>query len=126
MTLVSVQNTDLTTVDPTQLRLTKEQTKDETCVLMNVATATYSSTPLMIKPKQCVTYRLTIKNDGSTPAANVVINDVVPAYSILRSSLVPSVSKGAVVVSGNQISGNIGALAPQEQAALYFSIQVTP
>jgi septal ring factor EnvC (AmiA/AmiB activator) len=36
------------------------------------------------------------------------------------------VSKGAVVVSGNQISGNIGALAPQEQAALYFSIQVTP
>ena len=126
VTLVSVQNTDLTTVDPTQLRLTKEQTKDETCVLMNVATATYSSTPLMIKPKQCVTYRLTIKNDGSTPAANVVINDVVPAYSILRSSLVPSVSKGAVVVSGNQISGNIGALAPQEQAALYFSIQVTP
>jgi len=126
VTLVSVQNTDLTTVDPTQLRLTKEQTKDETCVLMNVATATYSSTPLMIKPKQCVTYRLTIKNDGSTPAANVVINDVVPAYSILRSSLAPSVSKGAVVVSGNQISGNIGALAPQEQAALYFSIQVTP
>ena len=126
VTLISVQNTDLTTVDPTQLRLTKEQTKDETCVLMNVATATYSSTPLMIKPKQCVTYRLTIKNDGSTPAANVVINDVVPAYSILRSSLAPSVSKGAVVVSGNQISGNIGALAPQEQAALYFSIQVTP
>ena len=126
LTLTSIQNTDLTTVDPTQLRLTKEQTKDEACVLMNAATATYSSTPLMIKPNQCVTYRLTIKNDGSTPAANVVINDVVPAYSILRSSLAPSVSKGAVVVSGNQISGNIGALAPQEQAALYFSIQVIP
>lgn len=126
LTLTSIQNTDLTTVDPTQLRLTKEQTKDEACVLMNVVTATYSSTPLMIKPNQCVTYRLTIKNDGSTPAANVVINDVVPAYSVLRSSLAPSVSKGSVVVSGNQISGNIGALAPQEQAALYFSIQVTP
>ena len=126
VTLASVQNTDLTTVDPTQLRLTKEQTKDETCVLMNIATATYSSTPLMIKPKQCVTYRLTIKNDGSTPAANVVINDVVPAYSILRNAVPPSVSKGSVTVSGDQISGNIGALAPQEQAALYFSIQVTP
>lgn len=126
LTLATVQNTDLTTVDPTQLRLTKEQSKDETCVLSNVATATYSSTAMMIKPNQCVTYRLTIKNEGSTQAANVVINDVVPAYSILRSNLNPSVSKGTVAVSGRQISGNIGALAAQEQAILYFSIQVTP
>ncbi len=126
MTLASVQNTDLTTVDPTQLRLTKEQAKDEACVLSNVSSASYSSMPLTIKPKQCVTYRLTIKNEGATTAANVVINDMVPAYSILRSTLAPSVSKGTVVVSGNQISGNIGALTPQEQAALYFSIQVTP
>ena len=126
LTLTTIQNTDLTTVDPTQLRLTKEQSKDEACALMNVATATYASNPLTIKPNQCVTYRLTIKNDGSTPAANVVINDVVPAYSILRNTLPPSVSKGSVAVSGDQISGNIGALAPQEQAALYFSIQVTP
>ncbi len=106
--------------------MTKEQAKDEACVLSNVVTATYASNPLAIKPNQCVTYRLTIKNDGSTPAANVVINDVVPAYSILRNALPPSVSKGSVVVSGDQISGNIGALAPQEQAALYFSIRVTP
>lgn len=126
LALVTIQNTDLTTVDPTQLRLTKEQAKDETCVLISVTTATYASNPLTIKPNQCVTYRLTIKNDGSTPAANVVINDVVPAYSILRNAVPPSVSKGSVTVSGDQISGNIGALAPQEQAALYFSIQVTP
>ncbi len=126
LALATIQNTDLTTVDPTQLRLTKEQAKDEMCVLVSVTTATYASNPLTIKPNQCVTYRLTIKNDGSTPAANVVINDVVPAYSILRNAVPPSVSKGSVTVSGDQISGNIGALAPQEQAALYFSIQVTP
>ncbi|OTG69509.1 hypothetical protein B9T25_02770 [Acinetobacter sp. ANC 4470] len=126
VTLTSVQNTDLTTVDPSQLRLTKEQTKDEACVLTNVILASYSSTPLTIKPKQCVTYRLTIKNEGATPAANVVINDMVPAYSILRSTPAPSVSKGTVAVSGDKISGNIGTLTPQEQAALYFSIQVTP
>lgn len=126
LNLATIQNTDLTTVDPTQLRLTKEQAKDEACVLINVTTATYASNPLTIKPNQCVTYRLTIKNDGSTPAANVVINDVVPAYSILRTTLPPSISKGSVTVSGDQISGNIGALAPQEQAALYFSIRVAP
>lgn len=125
-TLSSVQNTDLTTVDPTQLRLSKEQSKDEMCRLSNVATATYSSTPLMIKPSQCVTYRLTIKNEGSTQAANVIINDVVPAYSMLRRDLAPSVSKGTVVVNGDQIAANIGGLSPQEQAILYFSIQVTP
>ncbi|CAM4424586.1 hypothetical protein F901_03328 [Acinetobacter dispersus] len=126
LNLATIQNTDLTTVDPTQLRLTKEQAKDEACVLINVTTSTYASNPLTIKPNQCVTYRLTIKNDGSTPAANVVINDVVPAYSILRTTLPPSISKGSVTVSGDQISGNIGALAPQEQAALYFSIRVAP
>lgn len=126
LNLATIQNTDLTTVDPTQLRLTKEQAKDEACVFINVTTATYASNPLTIKPNQCVTYRLTIKNDGSTPAANVVINDVVPAYSILRTTLPPSISKGSVTVSGDQISGNIGALAPQEQAALYFSIRVAP
>ncbi|MBF7684265.1 DUF11 domain-containing protein [Acinetobacter sp. B10A] len=126
LTLSTVQNTDLTTVDPTQLRLTKEQNKDETCRITNVLNVTYSSTALTIKPNQCVTYRLTLKNEGSTQAANVVMNDVVPAYSVLRSNLAPSVSKGSVVVRGDQISANIGGLAPQEQAILYFSIQVTP
>lgn len=126
LSLATIQNTDLTTVDPTQLRLTKEQVKDETCTLTNATTAVYSSTPLLIKPNQCVTYRLTIKNEGATPAENVVINDVVPAYSLLRNGLAPSISKGTVTVSSGQISGNVGVLASQEQAAMYFSIRVTP
>ncbi|MCF9046959.1 hypothetical protein [Acinetobacter nectaris] len=126
LSLNTIQNTDFTMVDPTQLRLIKEQSKDEACMLTNAVTATYSNTPLMIKPNQCLTYRLTIKNDGSTRAENVVINDMVPAYSILRSDLAPSVSKGSVVINGGRILGKIGDLVPQEQAALYFSIQVTP
>lgn len=124
--LTAVQNTNLTTVDPTQLRLIKEQSKDESCLLTNVANAIYSNTALTIKPNQCVTYRLTVKNEGATQAVNVVINDTVPAYSVLRNNVAPSVSKGSVVVNGDQISGKIGGLAAQEQAILYFSIQVTP
>ena len=128
LALADIQNTDLTTVDPTQLRLTKEQTKDENCALTlaTVTNATYGSTPLQVKPNQCVTYRLTLKNEGATSASNVVINDVVPAYSNLRTGLPPSITQGTVTVNTDQIAGNVGTLAPQGQAAMYFSIRVSP
>lgn len=128
LALADIQNTDLTTVDPTQLRLTKEQTKDENCALTlaTVTNATYGSTPLQVKPNQCVTYRLTLKNEGATSASNVVINDVVPAYSNLRTGLPPSITQGTVTVNTDQIAGNVGTLAPQGQASMYFSIRVSP
>lgn len=128
LALADIQNTDLTTVDPTQLRLTKEQTKDENCALTSVTVinAVYGSTPLQVKPNQCVTYRLTLKNEGATSASNVVINDVVPAYSNLRTGLPPSITQGTVTVNTDQIAGNVGTLAPQGQAAMYFSIRVSP
>ncbi|NUL20575.1 hypothetical protein HUN27_27530, partial [Agrobacterium tumefaciens] len=105
LALADIQNTDLTTVDPTQLRLTKEQTKDENCALTSVTVinAVYGSTPLQVKPNQCVTYRLTLKNEGATSASNVVINDVVPAYSNLRTGLPPSITQGTVTVNTDQI-----------------------
>ena len=128
LTLDDLQNTDLTTVDPTQLRLTKEQAKDENCALTlaTVSSATYGSTPLQVKPNQCVSYRLTIKNEGATPASNIVINDIVPAYSQLRSGLPPSISQGTIAVNNDQIAGSVGSLAPQGQASMYFSIRVSP
>lgn len=128
LTLDDLQNTDLTTVDPTQLRLTKEQAKDEKCALTlaTVSSATYGSTPLQVKPNQCVSYRLTIKNEGATPASNIVINDIVPAYSQLRSGLPPSISQGTIAVNNDQIAGSVGSLTPQGQASMYFSIRVSP
>ncbi|WP_179990103.1 DUF11 domain-containing protein [Acinetobacter sp. YH12252] len=128
LTLDDLQNTDLTTVDPTQLRLTKEQAKDENCALTlaTVSSATYGSTPLQVKPNQCVSYRLTIKNEGATPASNIVINDIVPAYSQLRSGLPPSISQGTIAVNNDQIAGSVGSLTPQGQASMYFSIWVSP
>lgn len=128
LALADLQNTDLTTVDPTQLRLTKEQAKDENCALTlaTVSSATYGSTPLQVKPNQCVSYRLTIKNEGATPASNVVINDIVPAYSQLRSGLPPSISQGTIAVNNDQIAGSVGSLTPQGQVSMYFSIRVSP
>ncbi|MDN8823156.1 hypothetical protein Q0M41_13975, partial [Staphylococcus aureus] len=84
------------------------QAKDENCALTlaTVTNATYGSTPLQVKPNQCVTYRLTLKNEGATSASNVVINDVVPAYSQLRSGLPPSISQGTIAVNNEQIAGS--------------------
>lgn len=128
LTLQPIKNTDQTTVGVSQLRLLKEQAKDEGCAWTAaiVPTATYTVTPQEIKPNQCLNYRITIRNDGYTAATNVQINDVVPAYTILRPLLPPSVSQGTVEVTGANIVGSMGTLAPLEQAVLYFSIRVTP
>ena len=60
----------------------------------------------------------------------------VPKGQTGRPALNPRIVIGSLIIKHmcnlddretvDQISGNIGALAPQEQAALYFSIQVTP
>ncbi|MFC3901991.1 conserved repeat domain-containing protein [Acinetobacter marinus] len=128
LTLDPIINTDQTSVGVSQLRLIKEQAKDEDCTwtAANVVSATYTVTPQQIKPNQCLNYRLTIRNDSETTATSVKINDVVPAYTILRASLPPSVSQGTVTVTGVNIEGAMGDLAPLEQAILYFSIRVTP
>ncbi len=128
LTLAPITNTDRTSVGLSQLRLIKEQAKDEGCTwtAVDVPTATYTVTPQEIKPNQCLNYRLTIRNDSETTATNVQINDVVPAYTILRPLLPPSVSQGSVTVTGTNIVGTMGTLAPLEQAILYFSIRVTP
>lgn len=128
LTLEPLRNTDQTSVGASQLRLVKEQAKDENCAwtTAEVTTSTYSVTPVQIKPNQCLNYKLTIRNDSETTASNVQINDVVPAYTILRPLLPPSVSQGTVEVTGANIVGSMGTLAPLEQAVLYFSIRVTP
>ena len=107
LTLEPLRNTDQTSVGASQLRLVKEQAKDENCAwtTAEVTTSTYSVTPVQIKPNQCLNYKLTIRNESGTTASNVQINDVVPAYTILRPLLPPSVSQGTVEVTGANIVG---------------------
>ena len=126
LTASSTQNTDITTVSPNQLRLTKAQAKDELCNSSNFASLTYSTTGVQVKPNQCVVYRLTVRNEGSEKVDAVIVQDMVPAYTTLRSPPGASVSQGTVSVTSGQIAGNVGTLLPQQQASLYFSIRVNP
>ena len=121
-----VKNTDYTTINANQLRLVKAQAKT-TCSGSQLDSLSYTVTTLEIKPNECVAYRLTVSNDGSTTANTVSIADTVPAYTTLQNSPAPSVSKGSVTVKPNgAINASIGALAAAEQASLYFLILVNP
>ena len=126
LSATSVQNTDTTTVNPNQLRLTKAQVKDSLCNSTNFASLTFGTTSVNVKPNQCVVYRLSVRNDGAIKVDNVKIQDTVPAYTSLRTSPPVSVTQGTVTSNGGQISGSVGSLMPQQEASLYFSIQVNP
>lgn len=127
LSATSVQNTDTTTVNPNQLRLTKAQVKDALCDSSDFANLTFSTTSVNVKPNQCVVYRLSVRNDGAIKVDNVKIQDTVPSYTSLRTPPGVSVTQGAVSISnGVQITGNVGSLMPQQEASLYFSIKVNP
>ncbi|WP_240687788.1 hypothetical protein [Alkanindiges illinoisensis] len=122
----SVQNTDTTTVNPNQLRLTKAQAKNELCASSNFASLTYSTSGVQVKPNQCVVYRLTVRNEGAEAVDAVVIQDMVPVYTTLLTPPGVSVSQGSASANNGQIIGNVGTLLPQQDASLYFSIRVNP
>lgn len=126
LSATSVQNTDTTTVNPNQLRLTKAQAKNELCASSNFASLTYSTSGVQVKPDQCVVYRLTVRNEGAEAVDAVVIQDMVPVYTTLLTPPGVSVSQGSVTVTNGQIAGNVGTLLPQQEASLYFSIRVNP
>jgi uncharacterized repeat protein (TIGR01451 family) len=122
-----LKNTDVTTVNPNQLRLVKTQAIDQTCAVTggSYAAQTYATTGVQVKPNQCVIYRLSVTNAGSIAANNVMIQDVVPVYTSLNGT--PNITQGTVqpVVSG-QIKGLVGTLTPLQQESLFFSIRVNP
>lgn len=126
LTLAALKNTDLTTVSSSQLRLVKSQLKDENCNISSFASMAYSVAPVQVKPDQCVVYRLSVKNEGATAVNAVVIQDVVPAFTTLRTPPGVMASQGTAAVTGDQISGAIGTLNPQQEEHLYFSIRVNP
>ncbi|RZA00350.1 MAG: hypothetical protein EOO68_11405, partial [Moraxellaceae bacterium] len=81
LSATSVQNTDTTTVNPNQLRLTKAQVKDALCDSTNFASLAFGTTSVSVKPNECVVYRLSVRNDGVAKVDDVKIQDTVPAYT---------------------------------------------
>lgn len=123
--LDNLKNTDLTTVATGHLQLVKTQAANSGCTTTNLASLSYSTQLVSVKPNQCVVYKLTLKNDGGSVVKNVQFNDVVPAYTSLVGTpvIVPS---GTNLSSGDKVSALVSSLDPSQEANFYFVIRVNP
>ena len=115
----------MTTVATGHLQLVKTQAANSSCTTTNLASLSYSTQLVSVKPNQCVVYKLTLKNDGGSVVKNVQFNDVVPAYTSLVGTpvIVPS---GTNLSSGDKVSALVSSLDPSQEANFYFVIRVNP
>jgi uncharacterized repeat protein (TIGR01451 family) len=130
--VVSLLNTDLTTVTNGQVRLVKEQSLANCS--NGVATGSYTQNTVSAKPGECVKYKITATNEGNADVTNVVISDATPAYTTLKviASASP-VATNAVLntLTASLLDGSTGTvaaektpLAPSTSAVLEFVIKV--
>ncbi|OAL76699.1 hypothetical protein AY606_12035 [Acinetobacter sp. SFB] len=140
ISLVDLNNTDLITVSPNQLKILKSQVKVENCSMTNVSAvinATYTVQNENLKPNQCLIYRIMVKNTGSAALSNVVINDMYPAYTKqwALAKILPIVgSNGQDITdsSNNKIEDDgtakikaiLKELLSQQEKSLYFGIKM--
>jgi len=127
--LDNLKNTDVTTVSTTAMQLLKYQVKAPSCAMSfnqaNVASLSFSAQPLVIKPNECVIYKLEVENRGSSIVTNVHFQDAVPAYTTLVGTpfLVPT---GINASAQDSIKGTIASLPSGQMANMYFMIRVNP
>ncbi|NWK74566.1 DUF11 domain-containing protein [Acinetobacter sp. SwsAc6] len=127
--LENLKNTDVTTVSTSAMQLLKYQVKAPTCTMTfdpaNVTSLSFSAQPLIIKPNECVIYKLEVENRGSSIVTNVQFQDAVPAYTTLVGTpfLVPA---GVNASTAASIKGTIASLSSGQMANMYFMIRVNP
>ncbi|OTG69505.1 hypothetical protein B9T25_02750 [Acinetobacter sp. ANC 4470] len=130
--VVSLVNTDLTTVTNGQVRLVKEQSLANCS--SGAATGAYTQNTVSAKPGECVKYKITATNEGNADVTNVVISDATPAYTTLKviANASPFATNAtlntstAALIDGS--TGTVAAektpLAPSTSAVLEFVIKV--
>ena len=130
--VVSLVNTDLTTVTNGQVRLVKEQSLANCS--SGAATGTYTQNTVSAKPGECVKYKITATNEGNADVTNVVISDATPAYTTLKviANASPVATNATLNTSTTALTdgstGTVAAektpLAPSTSAVLEFVIKV--
>lgn len=130
--VVSLVNTDLTTVTNGQVRLVKEQSLANCS--SGAAMGVYTQNTVSAKPGECVKYKITATNEGNADVTNVVISDATPAYTTLKviASASPLATNASLSTSTAALldgsTGTVAAektpLAPSTSAVLEFVIKV--
>jgi hypothetical protein len=123
--------TDITTVSATQIRLLKQQAKDNNCD--GVAEGSYTAATLTIGRNangsgQCVLYRVTVQNQGTQGIGAFNFRDTTPAATVMAivpvcsSCTANTVSAPALGQSGS-LSGTVPAIASGASHVFEFGVR---
>ncbi|MBD3727969.1 MAG: hypothetical protein IE936_13010, partial [Moraxella osloensis] len=122
--------TDITRVTTTQLRLYKFQAKDDDC--NGQADSSYTTNGLTIGRNtngtgQCVLYRVTVKNEGSTAIGQFNFYDATPAATAMEFTPTCASCTGNIVApakgSSGTLSGQLPSVAPNTSYNFEFGVR---
>lgn len=120
--------TDSSTVITGQLRLTKLQVLDPTCI---GTLSAFAATPIAAaKPGACVIYQITAVNQGTTAISTVSVDDATPSNTTytLNSGHPATTSKGTITAPTAGTTGSVvatvGAMNPNDTAVITFSVKI--
>ena len=121
---------DVTTINPFNVDVVKEQAVDADCD--GVPEAAYSLNPFQVPPGQCIIYRIRTENRSAEPVFNAEIVDATPGFTSFGANqptprCVPAVctfvTEPAAGGSGT-IELTVGDLGAGGVIDFYFSVQV--
>ncbi len=123
--------TDITTISVTQIRLRKLQAKDDNCD--GVAEGNYTAATLTIGRNpdgtgQCVLYRVTVQNQGSSNIGAFNFRDSTPASTVMATAPVcagcsaGTISAPAIGQTGS-LSGTVPAVASGASHTFEFGVR---
>jgi uncharacterized repeat protein (TIGR01451 family) len=124
-----VQAVDTTTVISGDVVLTKEQALDVACDGTPDGPYSKANVTTGAVPGACIRYRVTVSNNGSTPATDLLLSDSTPAFTTYTATVPAATTKGTVVstpVDGGvgTLQFNIGTLNPGESAIITFGVRI--
>ncbi len=79
--------------------------------------------PSLAQPGAAVTYTITVTNNGTAPALNVVVVDPVPSVVIVTGA---NATQGTFSISGNTVTFNVGTVNPNQVITLHVLGNVSP
>jgi uncharacterized repeat protein (TIGR01451 family) len=122
---------DNTTVVSPDVQLLKEQALDAN--LDGAPDTAYNSADITAGaiPGRAIRYRITVSNNGTTPATNVKVFDTTPAFTVYTTTGPAATTVGSVTTTpANGAAGalefNIGTLNPGQSAVVTFGVIITP
>ncbi len=110
--------------------LIKTQAIDPGCT---GATGAFTKERQNVEPGQCIRYRVVADNTGTAPVTDVVIKDLIPAYTALETcgsacdaAVEPAATSAVSTANPGRIESTHGALDPGSSASLEFTVKVDP